>query len=254
MNILITAGGTSEKIDDVRRITNMATGRLGSLIADRFLENSDVFVTYICSQEAARPQNTRARIRTISNVQSLKAAIEEEMRCKKYEAVIHSMAVSDYTVKYSIPAKSLAERLASYMLNSSVEPNKLAEEIYSFLLSYGSEQKAGKLPSSISHMFLCLESTPKIIKLFKALQPETILVGFKLLSGVKENALLGAAENLMEKNKCDFVLANDLKNMNEKHHEAVLLGSRDFMKRLATKEEIALAIRDCVMEKISRPA
>ncbi|MDR1596547.1 MAG: phosphopantothenoylcysteine synthase, partial [Treponema sp.] len=31
MNILISAGGTRERIDSVRSITNTATGRLGSL-------------------------------------------------------------------------------------------------------------------------------------------------------------------------------------------------------------------------------
>ena len=36
INILITAGGTSEPIDSVRSISNTATGRLGSLIADAF--------------------------------------------------------------------------------------------------------------------------------------------------------------------------------------------------------------------------
>ena len=34
INLLITAGGTSESIDNMRRIAN--TGRLGSLIADAF--------------------------------------------------------------------------------------------------------------------------------------------------------------------------------------------------------------------------
>ena len=32
--IIVTAGGTRERIDEVRSITNGATGRLGSLIAD----------------------------------------------------------------------------------------------------------------------------------------------------------------------------------------------------------------------------
>ena len=33
MRILITAGGTSEKIDDVRAITNHSTGSLGQAIS-----------------------------------------------------------------------------------------------------------------------------------------------------------------------------------------------------------------------------
>ena len=39
MKILITSGGTTEKIDSVRGITNHATGSLGKYIAEIFLQN-----------------------------------------------------------------------------------------------------------------------------------------------------------------------------------------------------------------------
>ena len=38
MNILITSGGTNEKIDRVRSITNHSTGQLGKVITETFLE------------------------------------------------------------------------------------------------------------------------------------------------------------------------------------------------------------------------
>ena len=38
MKIVITAGGTSEKIDDVRTITNSSTGRLGYAVGTAFLQ------------------------------------------------------------------------------------------------------------------------------------------------------------------------------------------------------------------------
>ena len=38
MKIIITAGGTSERIDDVRTITNSSTGRLGYAIGRAFAE------------------------------------------------------------------------------------------------------------------------------------------------------------------------------------------------------------------------
>ena len=34
MKVVITAGGTSEKIDNVRKITNSSTGKLGLCIAN----------------------------------------------------------------------------------------------------------------------------------------------------------------------------------------------------------------------------
>ena len=39
--IVITAGGTSEKIDNVRKITNSSSGKLGSVIATKLLELQD---------------------------------------------------------------------------------------------------------------------------------------------------------------------------------------------------------------------
>ncbi len=38
MNVVITAGGTSEPIDMVRKITNSSSGKLGSIIASKFNE------------------------------------------------------------------------------------------------------------------------------------------------------------------------------------------------------------------------
>ena len=43
MKIIITAGGTSEKIDDVRTITNTSTGRLGYAIGTVSYTHLDVY-------------------------------------------------------------------------------------------------------------------------------------------------------------------------------------------------------------------
>ena len=251
MNVLITAGGTSEKIDDVRKISNTATGRLGSLLADCFLEDEQVEVTCLCSENAVLPKNPRATIVPVSDVQSLQAAVEEQMRERAYDAVIHSMAVSDYTVKYSVPSEWLAAHLAKSVPNRSLDgnPEFLTAQIHSALLAYGGGCRSKKLSSDIENLFLCLEKTPKIIGLFKKLQPQTILVGFKLLVDVEENELLRAAEALMKRNGCDFVLANDQKNIDETRHEAILLGKDHSLTRLHTKSEIAGAIKDHVMHK-----
>jgi phosphopantothenate---cysteine ligase (CTP) len=249
LNVLITAGGTSEKIDDVRKISNTATGRLGSLVADCFLADESVSVTCLCSENAVLPKNPRARILRISDVQSLQRAVEEEMHARAYDAVIHSMAVSDYRVKYSAPSEWLAAQLAKSIGNGSQSPESLAAQIHAALLAYNGGDRPKKISSDIENVFLCLEKTPKIIGLFKKLQPQTILVGFKLLAGVEEAELFGAARNLMKRNGCDFVLANDQEQIDENRHEAVLLGKDHSITRLHTKAEIAAAIKEHVMRK-----
>ena len=120
MNILITAGGTSEKIDQVRTISNKATGRLGSVIADNFLEREGVSVTYVCPKDAITPQNSQAEIFYIDNVQSLQITIEKLFKERSFDAVVHSMAVSDYSVKYSVPSDNMANYIAKNLqINNS---------------------------------------------------------------------------------------------------------------------------------------
>ena len=55
MNILITSGGTSEKIDQVRSITNHSTGQLGKIISKRFLE-AGFSVTLVTTPTAVQPK------------------------------------------------------------------------------------------------------------------------------------------------------------------------------------------------------
>ena len=51
-NVIITSGGTREKIDEARVISNLSTGKLGSLIADEFMNCGFVKnVFYICGKK-----------------------------------------------------------------------------------------------------------------------------------------------------------------------------------------------------------
>lgn len=253
MNILITAGGTSEKIDQVRTISNKATGRLGSMIADNFLNMQGVSVTYVCPKDAITPQNSLAEIHFIDNVQSLQFTIEKLLKERSFDAVVHSMAVSDYSVKYSVPSDNIANFIAENLqLNYSRIDNieSISEQIHSALLSYQANESSKKISSDIENLFIGLEKTPKIIRLFKMLQPNTILVGFKLLVDVDEEQLFLVAKKLMDVNKCDFVLANDQQNIDDKTHVGFLIGADKTCLRLSTKSEIARAIVDNVIQKI----
>ncbi len=254
MNILITAGGTAEKIDEVRKISNMATGRLGSIIADTMLNNEDINVTYLCSEDALTPQNNRAKVLYIDNVQSLKSTVEKLLREQVFDAIIHSMAISDYTVKYSAPFEDLEQYLANYLsLNNSTElrnEEQLQLRLHQALSEYRGQQAAPKISSDIERLFLCLEKAPKIIRLFKQLQPKAVLVGFKLLVDVDEAELLKAAGKLMKDNQCDFVLANDKRNIDAKHHAGILLEADQSRQYLNTKQEIADAITKCIVQTI----
>ena len=253
MNVLITAGGTSEKIDEVRKIGNMATGRLGSLIADYFIDNyDDVSITYVCSRNSVVPKNRKVKTIFIEDVYSLKLVLEKLLKEQTFDAIIHSMAVSDYTVKYCASSDSLAEFVTKNLLNSNygaVSAGELTKLIKSAVSNCKNKYNSKKISSEIENLIVCLERTPKIIEIFKKLQPDTVLVGFKLLVDVDEDSLINAAKNLMIKNKCDFVLANDAKNVNENQHIGFLIGADNSAMRLNTKDEIARAIAESVIKR-----
>jgi phosphopantothenate-cysteine ligase len=212
MNILITSGGTTESIDPVRAITNQATGRLGSLIAEQF-KNENVF--YLCSGQAAIPK-IEAQVFTITDTRSLEETIRSVLTANNIDVIIHAMAVSDYRVK--------SVRSAS------------GEEL----------DRTQKISSDETELTIVMEQTPKVISILRKFAPNAVIVGFKLLDGVSDETLKVAAEKLLRKNDCDFVLANDKKNIQGDSHRGILIYKNGDIQIFETKQEIAAGIAKAV--------
>jgi len=245
MRVLISAGGTSESIDSVRSVTNHSTGRLGSIIADRFAKDG-AHVIYICGERADLPQSLGIEIVRIKDVRSLVAAMERLFSEYKFDCVIHSMAVSDFTPKGSVSIDEMVEGVLCAAIEANFDTCVLRDEIKTAVLSSFSAAEESKISSKSSNLMMLFENTPKIIERIKKIQPETILVGFKLLSDVDEPELLKAAFDLMERNLCDFVLANDLKDIDGDSHKAILIDRSGILHRADTKHDIAEAIYNSV--------
>jgi phosphopantothenate--cysteine ligase len=198
-NIVITAGGTSEKIDEVRVISNFSSGRLGLAIAKCFLESETADIGkiyYMCDRNTVVPDDERVEVIRVLGAQGLLDALESLLTTTKIDAVIHAMAVSDYTVKQVTTMSAIKA--------GEEDTDKLTAE--------------GKISSEIDDLVIVLKRTPKVIGEIKKLQNETILVGFKLLSKVSKEELIETAYKLLKKNDCDFVLANDLSEISGEEH------------------------------------
>lgn len=217
MRILITSGSTSEKIDAVRSITNRASGQLGSLIAQEFGSNQVNEIIYICNESAVKPTAKNLRIINITNHHSLETIILSILKNEKIDAVIHAMAVSDYTIDKVIAIDN------ENILNDN------------------------KISSNYDELLIRLKKTSKIIGLIKELSPETILVGFKLLVGVSEEELHKVGYNLLMKNNCNFVFANDLNKINREMHEGLLIASDGSYVKFKNKLAIAKGIVSSVL-------
>lgn len=90
--IIITAGGTREKIDTVRFISNYSSGKMGQALADE-AHNQGAEVLLISTTEVKKPY----RIVVAPSAQEMKAAVENEF--KNADCLIMAAAVADYKAK-----------------------------------------------------------------------------------------------------------------------------------------------------------
>jgi len=217
MNILITSGGTSEKIDRVRSITNHSTGRLGKIIAETFLDKGDQ-VTLVTTPKAIRPAaHHNLTIVQIENVAELLESLEPLVHT--HDVLIHAMAVSDYTPVYMTGLEAVAA----------------SSDMTEFLNKTNSESK---ISSQDDSQVLFLKKTPKIISLVKKWNPDIRLIGFKLLVDVSKEELLETARTSLIKNQAEIIVANDLTDISNHVHKAYLVRN-DTVTLAQSKEEIA---------------
>jgi len=169
--VLITAGPVYVKIDDIRFIGNLATGRTGFLLAKEFLKAGfkvDLFINpagLTSGEIAFVEKNCRViKFRWLEEFVRLAGR-----KCvSKYAVIVHSAAVADYK-----PAKV----------------------------------KKGKIPSGKKTLILKLKPAEKVIKILRR-NKKSLLVQFKLESRTTKKTLINKALLSMKKNKADMVVAN----------------------------------------------
>lgn len=226
MKILITSGGTTEKIDSVRGITNHSTGTLGKDIAETFLQNGHE-VTLVTTRSAFKPAaHPNLHMQLVTNVASLIETLEPLV--KSHNVLIHSMAVSDYTPVYmtNLDEVEKTDNLAQLLTKKNTET---------------------KISSKADYQVLFLKKTPKVISLVKEWNPAIKLIGFKLLVDVSREELFAVARDSLMKNKARYILANDLTEITADQHHAYLL-DQDKVFEAWTKAEIAQLIYEKVVE------
>ena len=258
MKVLITSGGTIEKIDTVRSISNMSTGRLGCLIADRFAKEADIDkIFYVCSKTAVKPESDKAEIIPVESVMDLENAIKEVINNNcDIDIIVHGMAVSDYRVKSVTSTALLAGSIVSNLEKIRLMDKDAANSAISTLIQNPKSiiDGGGKISSDVDDMMLLMEKTPKIISFFKSLSPKSILVGFKLLDNVTHEILIDRGFKILTENKCSFVLANDLRDITEKKHTGYLIDRQKKYSQYSNKAEIADAIVSATMqERMKKP-
>lgn len=245
LNIAITAGGTSENMDGVRKLTNVSTGALGwhclKAVLHRFRSNFHVY--YILTETAYREElNEMERpfvsFIVVSDAESVYNAVNELTQTVPISHFIHSMAISDFTFSYAANVYEMAREINSRKTHGGADEIAVRQVLENPESKY---RNAEKIPSD-DPIVIGLKRTKKVIPLIKQNNPNTFLIGFKLLRDVSEGELIAVANQLAEKNKCDMVFANELSHISGNEHRGILIKNGEIIARPSGKKQIAQAI------------
>ena len=230
--ILITAGPTNEYIDEVMKITNMSTGRLGVELTKNYLENGDQ-VTLIATRSVFRgglferyglSDNPNLKMVPIETTDDMYKALESEKG--DYDLVIHSSAVGDYKPEFSFTMEAMAEELVNLISEGKIS----YEDILSTLTNPKCKVNDDtKISSYEKHLTVKLGLTPKLISHLREWFPNATLVGFKLLENVTKEHLMEVARKLCVKNNMDYIIANDLHDLRQGQHLSFLINKEGYL-------------------------
>lgn len=235
MKIVITSGGTSEYIDSVRKITNSGSGRLGSMIADALADDKNE-IWYIHTPKAIMPTKAVYHDVEIIGTMDLKRNVEDILQNEEIDWFIQAMAVSDYVVDSVTTPEMLIDNIKTHGVNIS----SITNNVHTL-------NRLDKISSDEDNLVLTLKKAPKIIGMVKQLSPETKLIGFKLLSHATKKELFDAAFKQIEKNGCEFVVANLIDEISANGHHAYFINKDGQFYEGYTKREIACKIAKIIM-------
>jgi phosphopantothenoylcysteine decarboxylase/phosphopantothenate--cysteine ligase len=180
VHCIVTAGPTYEPLDNVRRLTNFSTGRLGSELTN-FLATRGHEVTLLIGQMATfRGECHPKRVETFTTSADLRQRLVA-LSHQAVHAVFHAAAVSDFGFG-KILSRSPAGELKRV--------------------------KAGKISTRNGPLLAELVPTPKIIASLRDWFPQALLVGWKYEVDGARPGVLRLAERQLAECLTDACVAN----------------------------------------------
>lgn len=212
--VVITSGGTTEPIDNVRVMSNVSTGATGCKLALTFLkENWNV--VYIHGVGADRPScHTNLQLIEVSSAKNAEQMIK--LHSKDADAIIMAMAVSDFTFEQSNDVKldsSDAKGFIEY-LSKTITPNV------------------------------------KILPQLREVNPDAFIVGFKYTVGATFEERMNIAKRQIRYCSIDATFVNDDVEMREKGRCGNLVYLNGANTSFEGRDEIAKGIFKATKESV----
>lgn len=174
MHCIVTAGPTYEPLDEVRRLTNFSTGRLGTELANHLVARGHRVTLLLGVQATWGGPREAQKVIPFTTTADLRAWFDKLSRARpRVGAIFHAAAVSDFTFGH------LYTRDAAGELHS-VRASK-------------------KIPTRHGRLFAELVPTAKILAELRGWYPQARITGWKYeANGGRADALAASRRQLAE--------------------------------------------------------
>jgi phosphopantothenoylcysteine decarboxylase/phosphopantothenate--cysteine ligase len=181
MNCIVTAGPAYEPLDEVRRLTNFSTGRLGATLANYLAARGHNVMLLLGEQATYAGERRAQRVESFSTAADLRAKLKT-LSAKKVDAIFHAAAVSDFSFgRIFVPDAS----------------NKLVEV-----------KSAKKISTRQGKLLVELVPAPKIIAELRGWFPRAKIVGWKFEADGKRPEAVEAARRQIAECSTDLCVVN----------------------------------------------
>lgn len=171
MNCVVTAGPTCEPLDQVRRLTNFSTGRLGTELANHLCGQGHRVTLLLGEQATFRGASEEVQVRRFTTTADLRGQLHA-LSSVQADSVFHAAAVSDFRFGQVWTRTEHGELIPL---------------------------TAGKLSTRQGTLLAELVPTPKIIAELRGWFPRALLVGWKYeVDGNRSDALRAAERQLAD--------------------------------------------------------
>lgn len=164
--VVITHGPGFEPIDEARRITNISSGRLGTIIAEKFAQNGHQVHAFRGTLATFRPASSPVLTIPFSTNDDLIDQLNSFQEPNEVDFVFHAAALCDYKVS-------------------------------KITLGTGEEVQENKIRSSEGKISLILEPSIKVLPRLQSIFSKARIVGWKYeLNGDRKNALAAGLKQI----------------------------------------------------------
>jgi len=214
MKVVVTGGGTSAPIDDVRVITNVSTGRTAAAITESCLgRGAEVWHVHTPSAQLPFLRSSRFDLDApdpLAEHERLDRLREtwRSASCRLHLRPLRVGTVAEYS-------DALRETLTTQDVDLAFLPMAVSD--------YEPERYEGKISSRPDGLSIPCKRTPKVIRSVRDWLPSVYLVGFKLQSNVDRDELIRQARDACLINRADLTVANDLADVKAGRHTLYLV-------------------------------